>query len=146
LGRMKALFKNPEEFPAPEEIIKATEEKLMSAGLSRAKAKAVKDLAVHVTSGILPLREKAHLMTDIELIEACSKVRGIGRWTSEMFLIFTLGRIDVLPIHDFGVRKGFMKVYNKRRMPTPKELDKYGERWKPYRSVASWYMWRALEI
>jgi DNA-3-methyladenine glycosylase II len=85
-------------------------------------------------------------MSDEELVKRLTSVRGIGAWTVEMFLIFRLGRPDVLPIHDYGVQKGFALTYGKRRIPKPKELLKFGERWRPYRTVASWYMWRAVEM
>ena len=83
--------------------------------------------------------------TDEEIIERLTKVRGIGRWTVEMLLLFDLGRPDVWPVHDYGVRKGFAKVFQKRKLPTPKQLMKHGEKWRPYRSVAAWYFWRALD-
>ena len=85
-------------------------------------------------------------MSDQELVERLISVRGIGAWTVEMFLIFRLGRPDVLPIHDYGVQKGFALTYRKRRIPKPKELAKFGERWRPWRTVASWYMWRAVDV
>lgn len=143
LKRLKALHGMPTKFPTPLQIVKTPEEKLMSVGLSRAKAKAIKDLAEKVHAKAIPDRRKATNMNNLELIEAYSQVKGIGRWTAEMFLIFTLGRPDVLPIHDFGVRNGFMKVYHKRRMPTPKELDNFGTRWAPFRTAAAWYLWQA---
>lgn len=146
LERLKVLFGSVVDFPKPEQIVAATEDQLMSVGLSRAKAKALKDLADKVSANLIPDRAQANEMDNLQLTEAFTQVKGIGRWTVEMFLIFTLGRRDVLPIHDFGVRNGFMKVYRKRRMPTPKELEKYGERWQPFRTAAAWYLWRALEL
>jgi DNA-3-methyladenine glycosylase II len=146
LGRLKILFGSSESFPSPSQIVEASVEHLMTAGLSQAKSNALKDLAEKSIEGLIPDRVGTHKMTNEDIIEAFCKVRGIGRWTAEMFLMFTLGRLDVLPVHDFGVRLGYMKVYHKRRMPTPKELDRYGERWRPFRTAAAWYMWRALEL
>ncbi|CEG58782.1 DNA-3-methyladenine glycosylase [Legionella fallonii LLAP-10] len=146
LERLKLLFGSSSAFPQPAQIIQSSEEELRSVGLSRAKVAALKDLAEKAIARLIPNRAQAETMSDIELITAFSQVRGIGRWTAEMFLIFSLGRLDVLPSHDFGVRKGFMKVYALDDMPTPKELEQYGERWSPFRTAASWYLWRALEI
>ncbi|MCL9684877.1 DNA-3-methyladenine glycosylase family protein [Legionella maioricensis] len=145
LERLKILFGSEIDFPRPEQIGAVSEEHLMTVGLSRAKAKAIKDLAEKTLLNVIPDRERSHQISDAELIEAFCQVRGIGRWTVEMFLIFTLGRLDVLPIHDFGVRKGFMKVYHQPDMPPPKELEKYGERWHPFRTAAAWYLWRSLD-
>ena len=120
-------------------------QKLRKAGLSSAKAAAMKDLAQKTIEGIVPTLEEAGKMSDEELVERLISVRGIGAWTVEMFLIFRLGRPDVLPIHDYGVQKGFALTYGKRAIPKPRELAAFGERWRPYRTVASWYMWRAIE-
>ena len=106
---------------------------------------AMKDLAKKAMAGIVPTHEEALNLSDEELVERLVSVRGIGAWTVEMFLIFRLGRPDVLPIHDLGVKKGWSVAYGKKHMPTPGELLKFGERWRPYRTVASWYMWRAFE-
>jgi len=106
----------------------------------------MKDLAQKTIDGIVPTLEAARGMSDEELVERLISVRGIGAWTVEMFLIFRLGRPDVLPIHDLGVQKGWAITYRKRKMPKPKELLKFGERWRPYRTVASWYMWRAVGL
>jgi DNA-3-methyladenine glycosylase II len=118
---------------------------LRKAGLSGAKILAMKDLAQKTIDGIVPTLEQAEKMSDEELIERLVSVRGIGAWTVEMFLIFRLGRPDVLPIHDLGVQKGWSVTYGKKHKPKPKELLSFGERWRPYRTVASWYMWRAFE-
>ena len=157
MSRVKALF--PENttrirtrrglvdgFPSPEQIIAASEELLRSAGLSRAKMLAIRDLAAKTLDGTVPTVKQAHRMSDDELIERLDTVRGIGRWTVEMLLMFRLGRPDVLPVDDYGVRKGFAKMRKMPELPKPKELMAYGERWRPYRSVASWYMWRAAEM
>jgi len=144
-GRIKALGSNGRP-PTPEEMLRVPEQKLREAGLSGAKIAAVRDLAQKTIDGIVPTLAEAENMTDAELVERLISVRGIGAWTVEMFLIFRLGRPDVLPIHDYAVQKGFALTYRKRRIPTPKELAKFGERWRPYRTLASWYMWRAVEL
>jgi len=133
-------------FPSPEQILAATEEKLRSAGLSRAKMLAMRDLAAKTLDGTVPTVKQAHSMSDEELIERLDAVRGIGRWTVEMLLIFRLGRLDVLAVDDYGIRKGFAKLHKLTDLPKPKELLAYGERWRPYRSIASWYLWRAAEM
>ena len=127
-------------------MLAATPETLREAGLSFAKIAAARDLAQKTIDGIVPPLEEARKMSDEELVERLDSVRGIGAWTVEMFLIFRLGRPDVLPIHDYGVQKGFALLYGKRKIPKPKELARFGERWRPYRTVASWYMWRAVEV
>lgn len=131
--------------PSPEEMLKLRKSTLRKAGLSGAKILAMKDLARKTLAGIVPSHEEALELTDEELVERLVSVRGIGAWTVEMFLIFRLGRPDVLPIHDLGVKKGWSVAYGKKHMPRPKELLKFGERWRPYRTVAAWYMWRAFE-
>jgi len=143
-GRIKALGENGKP-PAPEKMIKMATAKLRKAGLSGAKAAAMKDLAKKTVAGIVPTHDEALKLSDEELVERLVCVRGIGAWTVEMFLIFRLGRPDVLPIHDLGVKKGWSVAYGKKHIPKPKELLKFGERWRPYRTVASWYMWRAFE-
>lgn len=143
--RVKALSANGRS-PSPEEILRIRKPVLRRAGLSGAKVEAVKDLARKTIEGIVPTLKEAHGMSDQELVERLISVRGVGAWTVEMFLIFRLGRPDVLPIHDYGVCKGFALTYGKRRIPTPREMSKYGERWRPYRTVASWYMWRAVQL
>ncbi len=156
-SRVKALFpENTQQirtrrglvdgFPTPEQIVAASEELLRSAGLSRNKMLAIRDLAAKTLDGTVPTVQQAHRMSDDELIERLTAVRGIGRWTVEMLLMFRLGRQDVLPVDDYGVRKGFAKMKKMAELPKPKELAAYGEKWKPYRSVAAWYMWRAAEM
>jgi 3-methyladenine DNA glycosylase/8-oxoguanine DNA glycosylase len=143
-GRIKALGANGRP-PSPEQMLKLPPQKLRKAGLSGAKVLAMKDLAKKALSGIVPTHDEALNLSDDQLVERLVSVRGIGAWTVEMFLIFRLGRPDVLPIHDLGVKKGWSVAYGKKHMPKPKELLKFGERWRPYRTVASWYMWRAFE-
>jgi DNA-3-methyladenine glycosylase II len=143
-GRIKALGENGRP-PTPEKMMKIPVRKLRKAGLSGAKAAAMKDLAKKAIAGIVPTHDEALKLSDEELVQRLVSVRGIGAWTVEMFLIFRLGRPDVLPIHDLGVKKGWSVAYGKKHVPTPKELLKFGQRWRPYRTVASWYMWRAFE-
>jgi DNA-3-methyladenine glycosylase II len=143
-GRVKALS-GTDKPPSPQQMLKLGKPALRKAGLSAAKIAAMKDLAQKTIDGIVPTREQAEKMSDEELVERLVSVRGIGAWTVEMFLIFNLGRPDVLPIHDLGVKKGWSVAYGKKHMPTPKQLLAFGERWRPYRTVASWYMWRAFE-
>jgi DNA-3-methyladenine glycosylase II len=143
-ARIKALGSNGRP-PSPEQMLKLRTPALRKAGLSGAKVLAMKDLAKKTIDGIVPTREQAEKMSDAELVERLASVRGIGAWTVEMFLIFNLGRPDVLPVHDLGVKKGWSVTYGKKHMPKPKELLAFGERWRPYRTIASWYMWRAFE-
>lgn len=142
--RFLALF--PEtKFPAPELVVAAADERLRSAGLSRAKTAAIKDIAAKTIEGVVPTRRAIARMSDAEVIERLTTIRGVGPWTVEMLLMFTLGRPDVLPATDYGVRSGFALVYGLKELPLPKDVLAHGERWRPYRSVASWYFWRALE-
>jgi DNA-3-methyladenine glycosylase II len=127
---------------APAAVIAASDEKLRGVGLSAAKVLALKDLAQQANNGDLPLQRLAH-MSDEEVISALVAVRGIGRWTAEMFLIFSLGRLDVLPVDDFGLRAGVRDVYQLPELPSRVELRERGEVWRPYRSVATWYFWRS---
>jgi len=132
--------------PRPAAICDASNELLRSAGLSRNKAESVRDLARRALDGSIPSRSRTEKLSDDELVERLTEVRGVGRWTVEMFLIFTLGRPDVLPVDDYGVKKGFAQAYGRRILPKPKELADHGERWRPYRTIASWYLWRANEL
>jgi DNA-3-methyladenine glycosylase II len=117
--------------------------RLRRAGFSRGKVRAIKDIARHAIAGRVPTRRAAARLDDDTIIEQLTRIHGVGRWTVEMLLIFTLGRLDVLPVDDFGVREGYRVAYGRRERPTPKTLRAIGERWKPYRSVAAWYLWRA---
>ncbi len=143
LHRVLALF--PKGQVSPEVLLQLADADLRAAGLSRAKLAAARDLAVKTTEGLVPTAEHLYAMTDEEVITRLTAVRGIGRWTAEMLLIFYLGRPDVLPVSDLGVRKGYRLVYKQEELPLPNALLSYGERWRPYRSVASWYLWRALD-
>jgi DNA-3-methyladenine glycosylase II len=129
----------------PRDILDASEEALRGAGLSGAKTAALKDLAAKTLDGTVPTLARLKRMGDEEIVARLTQVRGVGRWTVEMLLMFRLGRPDVLPVGDFAVRKGFMVAYGLDEMPKPKALELHAEAWRPYRSVASWYMWRALE-
>jgi 3-methyladenine DNA glycosylase/8-oxoguanine DNA glycosylase len=144
-ARIMALGKDGR-CPTPAELLRVRKPALRKAGLSNAKIAAVRDLARKTIEGVVPTIEEAHKMSDQELVDRLISVRGIGAWTVEMFLIFRLGRPDVLPIHDYGVQKGFAITYRKKKIPKPRELAKFGERWRPYRTVASWYMWRAVQM
>jgi DNA-3-methyladenine glycosylase II len=130
----------------PEAVLAHPVEGLREAGLSGAKTAALRDLSAKAIAGEVPTLARAKRMSDAELVEHLTKVRGIGQWTVEMLLMFRLGRPDVLPVDDYGVRKGFMRTYGLEELPRPKDLLAYGERWRPWRSVASWYLWRSLEL
>jgi DNA-3-methyladenine glycosylase II len=130
----------------PEAVLAHPVESLREAGLSGAKTAALRDLAAKALEGEVPTLARAKRMSDAELVEHLIKVRGIGQWTVEMLLIFRLGRPDVLPVDDYGIRKGFMLTYGLSELPRPKELLAHGERWRPWRTVASWYLWRSLDL
>lgn len=127
-------------------VLETPDETMRAVGLSFAKIASIKDLARKTLDGTVPPDEILHTLADDEIIERITQVRGIGRWTVEMLLMFRLGRPDVLPIDDFGVRNGFRLAYGLRGMPTPRALAEYGARWAPYRSVAAWYLWRAVDL
>lgn len=143
-GRLKALF--PDELPTPTALLAMPDQQLRAAGLSGAKTLAVKDLAAKTIAGVVPTAAALNALADEEIIERLTSVRGIGRWTVEMLLIFNLGRPDVLPVSDLGIRKGFMLTYGLAALPSPTEVRRHGARWAPYRTVASWYLWRANEV
>jgi DNA-3-methyladenine glycosylase II len=145
LARFESSFGNGT-FPTPEIVLATPEEKLRTVGLSFSKIAALKDLARKTLDGIVPDRDTLVKLEDAQIIERLTEVRGIGRWTVEMLLMFQLGRPDILPVDDFGVRAGFQFTYGLRKMPAPKALAVYGERWGPHRSAAAWYLWRAVEL
>ena len=145
LGRIKAIHPH-RPFPTPDDLLATPDDTLRAAGLSRAKVAAVKDISAKTLDGVVPEPKALAKLDDAEIIERLTTIRGVGQWTVEMLLIFKLGRMDVLPVDDFGVRKGFMLTYRKRDLPKPAVLLKHGERWRPYRSIASWYMWRAADL
>ena len=145
LGRVIDIYA-PKPFPTPEDLLATDDARLRAAGLSRGKLLAMKSLSQHAIDGIVPSRAEALRMPSEELIERLTQVRGIGRWTVEMFLIFGLGRPDVWPVLDFGVRKGLGMTFRKRAMPTPKQAIPFARKFSPWSSVAAWYFWRACEV
>ena len=142
LNRFKALFGDGL-FPSAEQVLAIPPEQLRSAGLSRPKANYVRGLAEKAAAGSLPTLQECDTLTDAEIVQRLTELKGVGRWTVEMFLIFNLGRPDVLPVHDLGVRRGFQIAYDKRKLPEPEQLERFGEKWRPYRTVAAMYLWRA---
>lgn len=140
-GRLMALYDAPH--PDPADILETSDERLRAAGLSRQKIAAIRDIARKRLDRVIPQQRAIAHLPDEEIIERLTAVRGVGRWTVEMYLIFSLGRPDVLPVDDLGVRKGAEKMLG--RPLTPKELGAYGERWAPWRSAAAWHCWRAVD-
>ncbi|MBU2099279.1 MAG: DNA-3-methyladenine glycosylase [Gammaproteobacteria bacterium] len=145
-GRLCELLGAADQKPTPAQLAGVTEEQLRSVGLSRAKSLAVQDLAAKIEQGIVLPLTTLETLPDEDIVQNLIQVRGIGRWTAEMFLMFQLGRADVLPVDDLGVRKGFMFTYGLDEMPDKKQLTEHAVKWQPYRSVASWYLWRATEL
>lgn len=143
-GRVIDLFPDKRSV-TPERLLKLKDAKLRQAGVSGGKTRALRDLAQRSIAGEVPTFARLRRMDDTEIIERLTAVHGVGRWTVEMLLMFQLGRPDVLPIHDLGVRKGFAKAHGLEEMPTPKELERLAQSWRPFRTVGSWYCWRALE-
>ncbi|MGC1679644.1 MAG: DNA-3-methyladenine glycosylase [Candidatus Binataceae bacterium] len=143
-GRVVELYPG-RAFPHPTQVLATPDAILRKAGLSAKKALYIKDLATHVEKKILNFHRFAR-MTDEEVIADLTRVKGIGRWTAEMFLMFNLARPDVLPVDDLGVRNAVGRAYSMRQPPTPKELRVFGQRWSPYRTAAAWYLWKSLEI
>jgi DNA-3-methyladenine glycosylase II len=140
-GRFEALFDGQ---PTPERVLATRMPKLRSVGLSASKAASIRDLAAKVVEGSVQL-ERVGRLSDDEIVRELTLVRGIGRWTAEMFLIFQLGRLDVWPVDDLGVRKGYARLYDHAELPPPKVLEGLGDPFRPYRSVAAWYCWRATD-
>ncbi len=143
-GRVRALY-GKRKWLDPKAVLATPDEKLRACGLSRSKTAALKDLAAKTVEGVVPTAPALAKMSDEEIIERLTSVRGIGRWTVEMLLLFDLARPDVWPVTDYGVQKGYARTFRKRKLPTPKELHRIGEKWRPYRSAAAWYFWRALD-
>src|SRR5438874_7761751 len=143
-SRVRALYPR-RKYLDPRIVLETLDESFRGAGLSGNKIAALKDLAAKTLDGTVPSVRALARMTDEEIIARLITVRGIGRWTVEMLLLFDLARPDIWPVHDYGVRKGFAKTFGRRKLPTPKQLMKFGEKWRPYRSVAAWYFWRALD-
>ena len=145
LGRFYALY-GADCCPEPARLVDTPDEALRGCGFSRAKAASLKDIAARTLDGTIPQRRALARMKNEAIIERLVEARGVGRWTVEMFLMFTLGRPDVLPVDDYGIRLGYKIAYGKRTLPKPKSLAKFGERWAPYRTTASWYLWRAVDM
>jgi 3-methyladenine DNA glycosylase/8-oxoguanine DNA glycosylase len=141
-GRFEALFDG--ETPTPEAVLALPESALRACGLSGAKTASIRDLAEKCLDGTVEL-DRLPRLSDQTVIDELVRVRGIGRWTAEMFLMFQLGRMDVWPVDDLGVRKGFQRIFRRRAMPTPKQLEPLGDPYKPYRSALAWYCWRAVD-
>jgi DNA-3-methyladenine glycosylase II len=140
-SRFKKLYPK---FPTAGQILDTKDAKLRSVGLSGMKIEYLKDLSQKIDDGKLKMKSLSK-MTDDEIIEHLTQVKGIGRWTAEMFLIFSLGRLDVFPVGDLGLRKGVQMAFSMSELPKPKEVEKIGMRWKPYRSIATWYLWKSLQ-
>ena len=143
-ARLLALF--PNRRINPERLLKMPDNRLRSAGLSRSKCLALRDLAARAHLGELPTTRQLQRLADQEIINQLTQIRGIGPWTVQMLLIFYLGRPDVLPVGDLGVRKGYQQLRGFKILPDPYKLERAGQRWRPYRSVATWYLWRALDM
>ena len=144
LSRFKNLFPG-RKFPRPEDLAKVTDAQIRACGFSFAKIKSIRDIAAKTLSGVVPSSRQIVNLSDDEIIARLTEVRGVGRWTVEMLLIFQLGRPDVLPVGDFGVRTGYRVAYKKRDMPKPKALLAFGEKWKPHRTTAAWFLWCAAD-
>jgi DNA-3-methyladenine glycosylase II len=145
LGRLLALF--PEhDFPPPSGVLALAEPALRGCGFSAAKVTAIRDIAARTEAGQVPTRRGAARLPDAALIERLTECRGVGRWTVEMLLIFTLGRPDVLPVDDYGVREGYRLAAGLPDQPKPRDLAAIGEAWAPFRSAAAWYLWRAADL
>ncbi len=145
-GRVEALYPRAKDGFTPRHILKTPDETLRGCGLSRAKVLAVQDLARKVQDKELPSLDEARALDDAALIERLVAVRGIGRWSAEMFLMFRLGRPDVLPLDDYSLHKAYAKAFRKRALPSAQAFERHGEKWRPYRTVASWYLWQTLNV
>jgi DNA-3-methyladenine glycosylase II len=144
LMRFKKLFPD-RKFPRAEDLASVTDKQLRACGFSFAKIASIRDIAAKTLYGVVPTSRQIVKLSDNDIIERLTEVRGVGRWTAEMLLIFQLGRPDVLPADDFGVRNGFRQAYQKRALPTVKDVLAHGERWRPHRTTAAWYLWRAAD-
>ena len=144
LTRFKKLFPK-RRFPKPEDLASVSDEQIRACGFSFSKIAAIRDIAAKTLDGTIPSSRQIEKLTDEEIIERLTEARGVGRWTVEMLLIFQLGRKDVLPVDDFGVRNGFRIAYIKREMPKPKALLAFGKKWRPHGTTAAWYLWRAAD-
>jgi DNA-3-methyladenine glycosylase II len=142
LSRFHALY--PDDAPSPGAVLDTSDDRLRSAGLSRQKIGYLRDLSARVADDSLPLHE-IHTMADDDVIDHLIQVKGIGRWTAQMFLMFRLGRLDVLPELDLGIQNAIRRAYRMRKRPTPQQVKKIGAKWSPHSTVACWYLWRSLE-
>ncbi len=145
LGRFRMLY-GGDDYPTPAQLLQTPDDFLRGVGFSRAKVASLKDIAAKVEDGSIPPRRQLSRMPDDEVIARLVEVRGVGRWTVEMFLMFTLGRPDVLPVDDYGIQSGYRIAYGKHVLPKPRQLASWGERWAPYRTTAAWYLWRAVDL
>lgn len=145
LKRFYALYPDSE-FPTPAHVLNSSDEDLRACGFSFNKIACIKGIAENTLAGVIPSRQEAQTLSDEALIARLTTLRGIGRWTVEMLLMFTLDRPDVLPVDDFGVREGWKVLKGLEKQPTPKTLKQLGAAWSPYRSVAAWYLWRAVDL
>jgi DNA-3-methyladenine glycosylase II len=145
LGRFIALFPGTE-FPTPAQILSTSEAAMRACGFSGSKTASIRDIAAHAERGTIPTRRSAARLTDAELIERLTVIRGVGRWTVEMMLMHTLARPDILPVDDFGVREGYRVLHGLDAQPKPRDLAAIGEAWAPFRSTAAWYLWRAADL
>jgi DNA-3-methyladenine glycosylase II len=145
LARFIGLFPHGR-FPSAQEVFALEVERLAGVGFSRSKASYVKEIARMTLEGVVPGIGPIKRLSDEEIINRLTSIRGVGQWTVEMLLIFSLGRPDVLPVDDFGIRTGFAIAYRQHKLPLPRQILKHGERWRPYRSIASWYLWRAVDL
>ena len=144
LGRFVALYPDVP-FPTPQQVLSTGDATMRACGFSAGKTAAIRDIAAKTAEGVVPTRRAAVRLSDAALIERLTTIRGVGRWTVEMLLMFTLGRKDILPVDDFGVREGYRLLYGLDAQPKPREMAALGEAWAPYRSVATWYLWRAAD-
>lgn len=144
LSRFEALFPG-DDFPAPDAVLAMPEESLRGCGFSATKIASIRDICAHAMAGTVPTRRASSRLSDEALIERLTAIRGVGRWTVEMMLIFTLGRPDILPVDDFGVREGYRVLYGLDAQPKPRALAEIGLAWAPFRSFATWYLYRAVE-
>lgn len=144
LGRFLALYPGTD-FPHPAQVLATGEDAMRACGFSGSKTASIRDIAANALCDVVPTRRAAARLSDTELIERLTVIRGVGRWTVEMLLMFTLGRMDILPVDDFGVREGYRKLHGLEVQPKPRDLAAIGEMWSPWRSVAAWYLWRAAE-
>jgi methylated-DNA-[protein]-cysteine S-methyltransferase len=145
-ARVRGLFPHAHNAPTPQQLLRASDARLRSAGLSGAKAAALRDLARKACDGQIPNLKDLQAMDDAQIVESLTQVKGIGRWTVEMLLMFRLGRPDILALDDYGLQKGIAVIDRKRKLPSKKDMEKRGKRWSPHRSVASWYLWRAADM